>query len=208
MEIILASGQTVRIELPCGTIIGVNPTASTTAVVNINININITLASAQDRPEGVSENSLIINPTEHGEFGVELLFDISAEQLAEAGLTSDTVRLFYIDDDGNITRGGRIVSRNTDGSVTVGIERASSYVLTEVKIGVLTGGETPEIGDALAILRNTIGLSSILDTSAIARSAALITEDSMEGGKPEIGDALAILRFVIGLSSPLDEFYP
>jgi len=65
---------------------------------------------------------------------------------------------------------------------------------------VTNTGKTPEVADALAILRYVVGLSSPLSDSPSARSAARIVSTS---GNPEVADALAILRFVVGLSSPL-----
>jgi hypothetical protein len=64
----------------------------------------------------------------------------------------------------------------------------------------------PEIGDALAILRFVIGLSSPITTDADAHAAAIIANPGTRNN-PDLEDALAILRFVIGLSSPLDDFW-
>jgi hypothetical protein len=66
--------------------------------------------------------------------------------------------------------------------------------------GRLYGGEEYSIGDALAILRYTVGLPSILNICPDAYAAALIVSEDTPG----VRDALQILRSVVGLSSVLD----
>jgi len=56
-----------------------------------------------------------------------------------------------------------------------------------------------DIGDALAILRYLVGLSSEIDNCDISFNAALIESCR----RPQIGDALAILRELVGLPGPL-----
>jgi hypothetical protein len=67
--------------------------------------------------------------------------------------------------------------------------------------GVLfLSAEVFTVQDALAILRYTVGLPSILDICPDAYAAALIVSEDTPG----VRDALQILRSVVGLSSVLD----
>ena len=64
---------------------------------------------------------------------------------------------------------------------------------------------TPQMADALAILRFLVKLSSPITGDPNARVAANITAPG--NGDPKMADALAILRFLVKLSSPLDAHY-
>jgi hypothetical protein len=85
---------------------------------------------------------------------------------------------------------------------------------TDFRVGVaftrgdVVGNNTIDIGDALAILRYLVGLSSPLDAGRGSRAwyAALITNPNAE--RPQIGDALAILRKLVNLPSVLDNAVP
>jgi hypothetical protein len=67
-------------------------------------------------------------------------------------------------------------------------------------VGHVLGAATISVGDALAILRYTVGLPSILNTCPDAYQAALIVSEDTPG----VRDALQILRSVVGLPSVLD----
>ncbi|MCL1832274.1 MAG: hypothetical protein FWG45_05110 [Oscillospiraceae bacterium] len=72
--------------------------------------------------------------------------------------------------------------------------------------GRITGNsEKPQLGDALAILRLLVGLSSPIRSDYDALAASTITNPGTD--KPTMSDALAILRFVVGLSTPLDDVW-
>jgi hypothetical protein len=71
---------------------------------------------------------------------------------------------------------------------------------TAQMLGRLAGLGQATVQDALAILRYTVGLSSILDICSDAYAAALIVSEDTPG----VRDALQILRSVVGLSSVLD----
>jgi hypothetical protein len=69
-------------------------------------------------------------------------------------------------------------------------------------IGHVLGNEKIGVGDALAILRYLVGLSSPIATNSESRAAANITTPGL--GEPTVKDALAILRYCVGLPSALD----
>ena len=96
------------------------------------LNIAIGLASNSTRIGGVNvpANSIIINPNFNGEFGFDIQFTFTAQQLRSAGINGNNVRLWYVDHNGNVTDSGRL-RLNADGSVDFTINRASYYVLSE-----------------------------------------------------------------------------
>jgi hypothetical protein len=61
----------------------------------------------------------------------------------------------------------------------------------------------PDVQDALAILRQLVGLLSVIDDNEDARIAANIVTPGAEGN-PSVQDALQILRFLVGLSNMID----
>jgi uncharacterized repeat protein (TIGR02543 family) len=70
--------------------------------------------------------------------------------------------------------------------------------------GRLRGADTsPGVQDALAILRQLVGLSSVIDGNENARIAANIVTPGA-AGNPTIQDALQILRYLVGLSNLID----
>jgi hypothetical protein len=96
------------------------------------LNIEINLTSRAEVIDGVNipANSIVINPNFSGEFGFEIQFTFTAEQLAEKGIDGNNVKLFHVDYDGNITDLGRL-RLNADGSVEFTISHASYYILAE-----------------------------------------------------------------------------
>jgi len=101
----------------------------------------------------VSANSIILKPNFHGEFGFELVFYVTAEQLAEAGITPETVGLFHVCAIGNVTDKGQPTSHD-DGSISFSKTHASFYVLsseipTTAMIGSGVVAEAPEVTDSV-----------------------------------------------------------
>jgi hypothetical protein len=189
LEEIRKGKELVRITLECNRIITIDPDRITDAIRSISLNIGIERATLSDRNSGIHENSIVIRPYEHGEFGFEMSFDITAEQLQAASLNASQIRLFYVDDNGNVTTGGR-VTRNADGSVTIGISRASYYVLSEIPPEIqqiFNGGDINGDGvicilDVLEILKALSGIPSVVTAEQVS-----------------INDALEILKFLAGI---------
>ena len=127
---IKANGITVNIILQNGKIITIDPSRITTDARSIDLNIDIEITNQGNQISGIPANSIVIRPFEHGEFGFEIGFDITAEEMQLAGLNGSNARLYHFDNNGNVVQDGR-VTRNADGSVTIGINRASYYVLSE-----------------------------------------------------------------------------
>ena len=161
------------------------------------------------RPANTPANSVMINPADlGGAFGFELGFIVTEAELKAAGLAAQDVKVFRVTSTGAIVEEGRILARNDNGSVVVGITCSSNYILTTVRPGLLTGGDGPPgINDALAILRSIIGLPNVMNNNKIAFDAANITRPGTVIAAPIIDDGLAVLRFIIGLDSPLDAYW-
>jgi hypothetical protein len=120
--------------LPCGRIISIDPSRITEVARAIDLNIDVEITTQGNQIAGIPANSIVIRPVEHGEFGFEISFDITAEEIAEAGLNGNNVKLFYIDGDGKVTEYDKI-RLNPDGSITVTISHSSLYVLSERRPG-------------------------------------------------------------------------
>jgi hypothetical protein len=114
-------GKDIEIVLVNGLEITIDSAKITDKARSIDLNIDISIAN--------NTRNIPIFPKAHGEFGFEISFTLSAEQIAEAGLNGNDVHLFYVDTDGSSTNKGKI-KPNADGSVTISIDRASHYVLS------------------------------------------------------------------------------
>ncbi|MCL2036629.1 MAG: leucine-rich repeat domain-containing protein, partial [Oscillospiraceae bacterium] len=198
LQAIRNSGAVVTIELPCGMLITIDPRTVKPNVQDVPISVEI--ESGGSHADGIPNNSIIILPSAQGEFGFEFSFDITAEQLAEAGLNIDNAQLFYVNGNGITQQHGEL-TRNSDGSVTITIDRASSYVLAAVTHGDVTGTGAVTIADVLEILKSLAGMSSVIDDNVIALQAALIVNPTAT--KPSIADALEILKHLAGMKSVL-----
>jgi len=132
LQAIRESGKVLEIELPSGLVISIDPETITDHATALDLNIELTIAGGGTLVNDVTypDNSIIIAPAAHGDFGFTISFTITAGMFAEAGLDGDNVRLFYISADGIITEYDS-VQRNSDGSITVSISHASVYILSE-----------------------------------------------------------------------------
>jgi bifunctional DNA-binding transcriptional regulator/antitoxin component of YhaV-PrlF toxin-antitoxin module len=130
------SGVDVVVVLPSGftfTIIASSITENVGAF-DLNIAVYIEQTIAQHITIGggvvdVSANSLVIKPNFHGEFGFELVFNVTAEQLAYAGIDAETVLHFHVCGVGNVTEMAK-PTLNADGSVDIRINHASFHILS------------------------------------------------------------------------------
>jgi len=155
LDKIILGKVTVHIVLKNGKVIMIDPTRITADARETNLHIDIEVVSTGNNEFGVPANSIVILPADKGEFGFEISFIISAEELEEAGLKGASARLWHIDDKGNMVEDGRI-ERNADGSVTVGITRASFYVILPGEVSVCPAcGEEEE--DCVCIAINVTG---------------------------------------------------
>jgi hypothetical protein len=134
----------VEFILPNGLSISIDPATITDNAVAINLNIDFAITGAGNQVEGVPANSIALFPSARGDFGFEVSINITAAQLAEAGLNGNNVRIFHVSDN-VITDMGR-VRLNADGSITAAISGASHYILSDQDIAAVAA----EIGATVA----------------------------------------------------------
>jgi len=162
LQAIAESGVDVVVELENGltfTIIA-DSISDDAAAFDLNITIDFTsratMFATAANDVRVPANAIVISPNFHGDFGFEIQFSFTAEELAEAGINGNNVRLWYICDRGTVTDTGR-VKLNADGSIEFTMDSASFYVLSEEKPEGFTIDD-----DANAKTGVTIGLVAII----------------------------------------------
>jgi hypothetical protein len=153
-------------------------------------------------------NSIVIAPNFVGEFGFELVLTVTAQQLQDAGLDGDKVKLFYVDYNGKVTEQSGLV-RNADGSVGVTLTHSSFYVFAEevpidagddrYRLGDVNGDGRVTIADALEILKFLAKLDSNVTDNSFSLRSSLISEPFRSS--PTITDALEVLRYLAKLNS-------
>jgi len=77
----------------------------------------------------ISKNSIVFMPNFHGEFGFEIVFNITADQLDHAGIDAETAKRFHVCGVGNVTDHGE-PALHDDGSLSFPISHASFHVLS------------------------------------------------------------------------------
>ncbi len=161
------SGKTITIELPNGVKVTIDGSTISKNATSLDLNMEVLFGNEIQLIGDVQipENAIIISPSAHGKFGLELSIEISAEMLLEAGLDPNNTSLFYIDDDGMVTDLGK-VTVNADGSVTIKLTHASSYVLAES----MQAGASEDVKDENPKTSVTIGFTGLL----LAGGAAVI----------------------------------
>jgi len=125
VEFILANGLNISID----------PASITDNAQAINLNIDFAITSAGNQVAGIPANSIALFPSASGDFGFEINIHITADQLAQAGLKGNNVKLFYVS--GDTIRDMGKARLNADGSVTVVIDSASHYILSDQDIAVV-----------------------------------------------------------------------
>jgi hypothetical protein len=129
-------GVDVVVVLPSGfsfTIIALSITDNVGAFdLNIAVYIEQTVAQHTTIGGGVVDvpaNSLVFKPNFHGEFGFELVFNVTAEQLAHAGIDGETALHFHVCAVGEVTEQDK-PAYNADDSVDIRISHASFHILS------------------------------------------------------------------------------
>lgn len=110
-----------------GVVISIDP-ESVTSVGSVNLGLDIKPA----------DTGLVIEPFMSGDFGLTMDITIPAKAIP-ATVDMDNAHLFYISDDGKIKDLGPIKA-NADGSVTVSISHASSYIISSATVEDVSAG--------------------------------------------------------------------
>lgn len=130
---IAASDTPVVFETNDGVKLEIDPASITDNARAIDLSMEVSLfdkATQINDTVKVPANSIVINPAASGEFGFAIKITIPAQMIKDAGLSGNNLKLYYIDDNGNITDLGK-VKLNKDGSASIEIDHASQYVLAE-----------------------------------------------------------------------------
>jgi hypothetical protein len=133
LQLIRDSGKAIEIELENGLVITIDPDKITDNARAIDLNINVEITSQGNQIQGIPANSIALFPAAQGDFGFEMSFTFSAAQLTQAGLNGNNARLFHVAYNGTVTEKGRI-TRNTNGSLTITLDSASHYVISNTNM--------------------------------------------------------------------------
>jgi hypothetical protein len=167
LQEIKASGKDVTVILDNGYSFVIKADSITDNAKDFCLNISVEIIDKAQEINGVKfpANSLVITPNFNGAFGFEIVLTVTAEQLAQAGLNGNNVKLFYVDDNNNVTEKGKI-KRNADGSVEITLDHASYYVLsdeTPIKTGEPTNNGSVDGNPSTGVV---IGFTTALVTGA------------------------------------------
>lgn len=138
----------------------------------------------------------------------EFSFTITAAQLTQAGLTANTVKLYYVNHTGKVSVfDGMSVKAN--GSIEITISSNSYYILSDEEpigagdnrynLGDVNGDGEVTIFDALEILKNLVGMDCEITKSTLAFTAAMINDPTLDA--PTIFDALEVLKYLVNMDS-------
>jgi len=133
LQTIKETDKPLIVVLPNGLTLFIDPESITEDARDIDLNFDVRVSTEDDVIAGVAvpANSILISPPTHGQFGFTVSFDLSAEFLADAGITAENARKYHVCAEGNVTHMRDSIDVNDDGSITVHISHASAYYLTE-----------------------------------------------------------------------------
>ncbi|MCL2634914.1 MAG: hypothetical protein FWD34_10445 [Oscillospiraceae bacterium] len=120
LQLIKDSGKEVTVIIDDGVSIIINPDDITDDMGAVNLDIDVTTASKATEVDGakVPANSIILGMPDNGENGFPFGITISADQLKEAGINGNNVKLYFIDENGLVTKLD-MIKLNPDGSITI-----------------------------------------------------------------------------------------
>ncbi|MCL2077614.1 MAG: chitobiase/beta-hexosaminidase C-terminal domain-containing protein [Oscillospiraceae bacterium] len=152
LQEIADSGKDVTVKLENGFEFTILADSITPDAGAFDLNVSVDLTKQATTIEGVKipANAIVINPNVVGEFGFDMKFTLTAEQLNAAGINGNNVKLFHIDHDGVVVDMGK-VKLNADGSIEFTISHASYYVLAETAPEGTTTENNPGTGTANAL---------------------------------------------------------
>jgi hypothetical protein len=145
-------GVDVVVVLPSGftfTIIAASISADVGAFdLNIVVYVEHTVAQHTTLGGGlvdVPSNSLVFKPNFHGDFGFDLVFNVTAEQLEHVGIDGATAKHFHVCAVGNVTEQAQPTYNAGDGSIDIIFSHASFHVLSNeepvtVEVGTMVVG--------------------------------------------------------------------
>ena len=133
---IKASGVDVVVVLPSGYTFTIIAASISDDVGAFDLNIDVITKYVTTLVEtigggkvDVSANSIVFMPNFHGEFGFDIVFHVTPEQLDDAGISTEGIQRFHVCAVGNVTDKEE-PTVNDDGSVNFTIDHASFHVLS------------------------------------------------------------------------------
>lgn len=149
----------------------------------IDLSMDIAVSDSDVEVDGVAvpAGAIVIAPAQKGAFGMTLKVTISAATVED--LDTDNISLYYIDDDGNVTKLDSDIEVNADGSVSISISHASKYVVSDVD---LTADEEDDDEDDATIDDDDDVVE--IDDDADSEVDAVVTEK--DESNPHTGVAL------------------
>lgn len=134
----------------------------------IDLSMEIGVFDSDDEVDGVAvpAGAIVIAPAQKGAFGMTIKVTISASTVSD--LDTDNLSLYYIDDDGNVTKLDSDIEVNADGSVSISISHASKYVISDVDISTNEepADETDDDDDSAEIDSDEDDTSAVVDAGA------------------------------------------
>ena len=94
----------------------------------------------------ISGTSIVITPAQKGDFGMTVTVTIPAASVKN--LNTKSIFVYYVSDDGETTLLEDVVTVNADGSVSISISHASSYLITDEEIPLDGDEYDVEVDDA------------------------------------------------------------
>lgn len=122
-----------------------------TEVKAINLAMEISVTNQDTINEMFGEDSgiefdgtaIAIQPAQKGDFGMTLTVTIPAATVKT--LKTESVFVYYISDDAEITLLEDVLTVNADGSISVAISHASGYIITDEEIELPEGEEIDDV---------------------------------------------------------------
>jgi hypothetical protein len=145
LNMIRERGRSIKFELENGVVILIHHTTISDNPRSIDLNFDVVVLPAGDPNSAppIPTNSIAIYPATHGEFGFVIQLILCEEKLNEAEIyASDRNAKLYHVVNGVPARIGGLVT-NHDGTITIVMERASYYVLTEGEFEFVEPDNTP-----------------------------------------------------------------
>lgn len=111
--------------------------------INLAMDIEVVEEDTYDDVEG---SAIMITPAQKGDFGMTVTVTIPAETVKK--LNTKSLFVYYVSDDGEMTLLEDVVTVNADGSISVSISHASSYIITDEEIPLDGDEYDVEVDDA------------------------------------------------------------
>ena len=137
------------------------------------IDLGMAIDVVTDEDSDYPVDSIVIAPAQKGEFGMTLVVTIPAAALAE--LDAETAALYYVADDGTITKmPEEALTFDEDGCAIIRISHASEYVISTVDISTPANNNTTPGADSGNTTNPDTGAVIPMGIAAIAGASAVV----------------------------------